>query len=280
MLRRALHLDTAARPLRRPVRHRRVGGAAHRRAPPARGARAARGGAPAPRHDPRARRNRTVLRRLRAPQTRSYLGEQELPQVLVDAVVAAEDRRFFEHSGIDVRGTRARGARRPARTRRTRGRLDDHAAARQERVRRPRALARAKVARGGPGRRAGDTLVEAPDPGRVPQLRLLRQRPLRDRRRDARLLRDPGGAPAPAPGGTARGAAALARGQQPGHVARCRTSRPHARARTRCTSSARSTARPRTRRSRRRCPRPRDHVARPPPIGRSPRSSATRSRRS
>lgn len=51
-----------------------------------------------------ARDNRTVLRRLRAPTSRTYLETEDLPDVLVDAVVAAEDRRFFEHSGIDVRG--------------------------------------------------------------------------------------------------------------------------------------------------------------------------------
>jgi penicillin-binding protein 1A len=51
-----------------------------------------------------ARDGRTVLRRLRAPETRTYLEPEEVPAVLADAVVAAEDRRFDEHSGIDVRG--------------------------------------------------------------------------------------------------------------------------------------------------------------------------------
>ncbi|MCW2923143.1 MAG: hypothetical protein JWM98_547 [Thermoleophilia bacterium] len=47
---------------------------------------------------------RTVLRTLRAPESRRYVEADDLPQVVVDAVVAAEDRRFFQHSGIDVRG--------------------------------------------------------------------------------------------------------------------------------------------------------------------------------
>lgn len=52
----------------------------------------------------------TVLRQLRAPETRTYLDEGDVPQLLADAVVAAEDRRFRDHSGIDLRGI-ARAAR-------------------------------------------------------------------------------------------------------------------------------------------------------------------------
>ncbi|MCW2961834.1 MAG: penicillin-binding protein, partial [Thermoleophilia bacterium] len=51
-----------------------------------------------------ARDGKTVLRKLRAPETRSYLEAEQLPEVLINAVIAAEDRRFFEHPGIDVRG--------------------------------------------------------------------------------------------------------------------------------------------------------------------------------
>lgn len=51
-----------------------------------------------------ARDGRTVLRRLRAPTSRRYAQQGDIPEVLIDAVVAAEDRRFFEHSGIDPRG--------------------------------------------------------------------------------------------------------------------------------------------------------------------------------
>ena len=49
--------------------------------------------------------------------------EADIPEVLRQAVVAAEDRRFYEHGGVDVRGTlralladlRGRGCRRAAR---------------------------------------------------------------------------------------------------------------------------------------------------------------------
>jgi penicillin-binding protein 1A len=51
-----------------------------------------------------ARDNHTILRSLRAPTSRTYLETEDLPPLLTHATVAAEDRRFFEHSGIDVRG--------------------------------------------------------------------------------------------------------------------------------------------------------------------------------
>lgn len=35
---------------------------------------------------------------------RSTVERDQLPQVLVDAVVAAEDRRFWTHGGVDARG--------------------------------------------------------------------------------------------------------------------------------------------------------------------------------
>ena len=67
-------------------------------------------------------------------QNRILVGSNEIAQEMKQAVIAIEDRRFYEHSGIDFRGigravvqtssTRARGA----------GRLDDHPAVRQERA--------------------------------------------------------------------------------------------------------------------------------------------------
>ncbi|WP_033032644.1 transglycosylase domain-containing protein, partial [Pseudoalteromonas fuliginea] len=38
-------------------------------------------------------------------QNRTPVKYADLPQNLVDALVATEDERFFEHSGIDARGT-------------------------------------------------------------------------------------------------------------------------------------------------------------------------------
>ncbi|MDB2407302.1 PBP1A family penicillin-binding protein [Jannaschia sp.] len=34
----------------------------------------------------------------------AYLGLEEMPEALIDAVVATEDRRFFDHGGVDMRG--------------------------------------------------------------------------------------------------------------------------------------------------------------------------------
>jgi penicillin-binding protein 1A len=46
----------------------------------------------------------TLLTMLHAEEDRSPLTLAQLPKVLRDAVVAAEDRRFYEHKGVDVRG--------------------------------------------------------------------------------------------------------------------------------------------------------------------------------
>ncbi|MCW2921809.1 MAG: hypothetical protein JWL76_1683 [Thermoleophilia bacterium] len=47
---------------------------------------------------------KTVLRRLRAPETRTYLETDQVPPLVANAVIAAEDRRFRDHFGIDPRG--------------------------------------------------------------------------------------------------------------------------------------------------------------------------------
>ena len=61
-----------------------------------------------------------------------------------------------------------------------RGRLDDHAAVRQERLHPERADARTQGARGGARVAARGGVVEGPDPDRVPEHDLLRKRRLRD----------------------------------------------------------------------------------------------------
>ena len=38
-------------------------------------------------------------------QNRTPVGFKELPDNLVNALIATEDERFYEHSGIDFRGT-------------------------------------------------------------------------------------------------------------------------------------------------------------------------------
>ena len=58
----------------------------------------------------------------------------QFPDHLIKAVLATEDRRFYEHFGIDHPRHRARAGHQYARRRRRAGRLLDHAAARQEPV--------------------------------------------------------------------------------------------------------------------------------------------------
>ena len=105
------------------------------------------------------------------------------------AIVAIEDRRFFEHRGVDLRGIAARRlAGRPQQGGRP-GRLDDHAAVRQERVRR-RASGRSsrKLKEAALAWQLEQALVEGPDPDRLPEHDLLRERRLRHRAGRARLL--------------------------------------------------------------------------------------------
>ena len=68
----------------------------------------------------------------------------ELPDYFVKAVLATEDRRFFDHFGIDVVGLFRARHRQCAGRRRRPGRLDADAAAGQERVPHQRAFDRAQ----------------------------------------------------------------------------------------------------------------------------------------
>ncbi len=70
---------------------------------------------------------------------------EEIPDAIIKATLATEDRRFFEHCGIDVLGTVPRARREPAGQRRRAGRLVDHAAAGQEPVPVVRALLQRKI---------------------------------------------------------------------------------------------------------------------------------------
>ncbi len=58
----------------------------------------------------------------------------EIPDDLIKATLATEDRRFYEHFGIDFTGTFRRFGHQRAGWRRGARRLDHHAAARQESV--------------------------------------------------------------------------------------------------------------------------------------------------
>ena len=77
--------------------------------------------------------------------------KEDIPQVLKDAVVAAEDRKFWTHKGIDPEGL-VRAAITNYREGDDRaGRLDHHPAVRQEHVPDQRAVGRAQAQRGRAG---------------------------------------------------------------------------------------------------------------------------------
>ena len=123
------------------------------------------------------------------------------------AIVSVEDRRFYEHNGVDARGImRALVAGRALPGRR-RGRLDDHAAVRQERLRPQPEDDRAQGARGGARLAARAGVAEGPHPPRVPEHDLLRQRRLRHPAGVADVLRQGRRPPHAARGRAARRAA-------------------------------------------------------------------------
>ena len=177
------------------------------------------------------------------------------------AIVAVEDKRFYEHNGVDVRGYPRRLGGHSEQVRR-RGRLHDHAAVRQERVQPQRPDDRAQGARGG-ARLAAHPAGRGPDPDRLPQHDLLRQRRLRDppgRRtyfqgKSAEELTLPEGSPA---GGDPRQPGALRPGAAPRRCPTAARGRPRSAPRAGVGSPPPSGAR----RTRPRCPSPRMSVAR------------------
>ena len=63
---------------------------------------------------------------------RELLSYGEIPEVMVHAILAIEDRRFFEHSGVDLNGLAARRVKECRRRTIGPGRLDYNSATRQE----------------------------------------------------------------------------------------------------------------------------------------------------
>ena len=94
---------------------------------------------------PNKSRQRRVLAILRAGRP-CLVPSDEIAPIMKQAIVAVEDKRFYEHNGVDVRGSSRRLGGHPEQVRR-RGRLHDHAAA--ERVQPQRPDDRAQGARGG-----------------------------------------------------------------------------------------------------------------------------------
>ena len=122
---------------------------------------------------------------------------------MIDAVIATEDHDFYNHPGVDVGGILRAAYTDLVKREHGAGRLDDHRAAREERLRRlllDRRERRADLrpaAAFGPGEdprgaargEARATARQGPDPRDLPQHGLLRARRLRGRGRRADVLR-------------------------------------------------------------------------------------------
>ena len=112
--------------------------------------------------------------------------------MLKEAVVADEDRNFYHHGGVDLRGTlralyddiRHKGA--------AAGRLDHHPAVREAGLHQPAAHPGPQGPRGHPGQPARPRGQQGRDPVPLPDAGLFRRRQLRDRRRGRELLPRPG----------------------------------------------------------------------------------------
>ncbi len=130
------------------------------------------------------------LAQLSGGEDRVSVSYERLPRVLVEAVVATEDRDFFDHSGLDPIGivraawTNLRGAGRGA------GGFVDHPAVREERLSHGGAVAAAEDRGGGARRQAGAGAVEGGDPPPLPEHHLLRPWCLRGAGGLPRLLRE------------------------------------------------------------------------------------------
>ena len=117
---------------------------------------------------------------------------KELPPYLPHAFIAIEDRRFYSHYGIDPIGLARAARRQRAAPRRVAGRLDHHAAARQEPVPHAGAHALAQAAGGRAGALARAQVQQDRDPRALSQPRLFRRRRLWRRCRRAALFRQAG----------------------------------------------------------------------------------------
>ena len=134
---------------------------------------------------------------------------------LPKSTTAIEDRRFWQHGGVDYVGIARAAWKDVTAGQGRRGRLDDHAAARPQSLHRPGEDVHAEDQGGVPRDQAREQVAEGEDPQRVSQHRLLRQPRVRRRGRVADVLlqaREPAHA---ARVGAARRAAAGAVGLRP-----------------------------------------------------------------
>ena len=139
---------------------------------------------------------RSVLAVLRGDESRVLLRNiGDVSPIMRQAIVSVEDRRFYEHNGVDTRGI----ARALWQDIRSQGVVEGGSTITQQfvknaYVRNERTIAR-KVREAALAWQLEQTLVEGPDPARLPEYDLLRQRRLRNPAGGADVLRQ--GSPAP-----------------------------------------------------------------------------------
>jgi len=147
--------------------------------------------------------NHTILATLRGSQSRILVDTDQISPIMQQAIVAVEDKRFYEHNGVDLRGIARAVWADVAHQGVVQGGYD-HAAAGQELLRHDGTHDQPQAEGGGACVAARAALVEAADPDGVPEHDLLRQRRVRDPTRITDLLQHVRRAIDAAAGGAAR----------------------------------------------------------------------------
>ena len=154
-------------------------------------------------------------------QNRVIVTPDQIPQIVKEAVISIEDKRFYSNSGIDIRGIARAFVQDVLPQGQRPGRLDDRAAVHQERPPGPVPPHDLREAQGGGARLpARPQVVEGQDHHGLPEHDLLRQRRLRHRGRRPDLLRPRRQPPRlrhARPSAVRRTAAALGGGAAGGH---------------------------------------------------------------
>ena len=125
----------------------------------------------------------SLLGSIPAERNREPVTTREHVAVASEVDDAIEDRRFWEHGGVDYVGIARAAWKDLTAGKVARGRLDDHAAARPQPLHRPGEDVHAQDQGSVPRDQAREQVAEAEDPQRVPQHRLLRQPRVRRRGR-------------------------------------------------------------------------------------------------
>ena len=117
---------------------------------------------------------------LNGEENRVIVPYRRIPEVLIDAVIAAEDQNFWEHNGVDPAGIARAGWAQVSGQQRVRaGWVDHHPAVREDGLPDQRAHHRPQDPGGHLRRRARAGALQGGDPRALPEHRLLRSRRLR-----------------------------------------------------------------------------------------------------